>query len=107
MRMTLMISSARDATIGKRIAAIREHRGLSQAALADAIGATKSIVFHIDHGHTPVSLDLAERAVALHCTVNHLRAPLDAPMSRTRLRGRRGDFVPAWNEVRTATRRGA
>jgi DNA-binding XRE family transcriptional regulator len=38
-------------TIGKRLAAIRAHRMMSQAELAAAINTSKSAVFHYEHGH--------------------------------------------------------
>lgn len=95
--------TARDATIGRRIAMIRDNRLMSQAALATAVGTTRSIMFHVEHGRTRIGVDLAERiATALHCSLDDLRAPLDAPIPRSRVRRRRGDdFILSWNELRT------
>jgi DNA-binding XRE family transcriptional regulator len=39
----MLKQSARDAIIGRRVAMIREHRLMSQAALGAAIGASKSV----------------------------------------------------------------
>lgn len=78
------------ATMGHRIAAIRVHRGMTQSELGAAIGESRHVIYNIEHGKTRVDIDQAERiAAALHCSVEDLRAPLDAPMPRIRFRGRR------------------
>ena len=72
-------------TTGQRIVTIRQHRMMTQAELAKAIGESRHIVFHIEHGHTRIDLDQAERiATALHRTIADLRAPLDAEMPHPR-----------------------
>ena len=84
------MTSERNKTIGRRIAMIRDNRLMSQAALATAVGTTTSILFHVEHGHTRIGLEMAEQlAAALHCSLDDLRAPLDAPIPRIRLRKRR------------------
>jgi transcriptional regulator with XRE-family HTH domain len=82
------MNNIRDTTIGKRIAMIREHRGMSQAALAAAIEVSKSVIFHYEHGQTRITVDHLEKlAIALHCAARDLLAALDTPIPRIRLRG--------------------
>jgi transcriptional regulator with XRE-family HTH domain len=84
---------------GKRIARIRKHRMMSQTALAEAIGVTRSVISNIERGHTRIDLDMAERlAPALHCTVSGLRAPLDAPLPWIRSR-RRSRYRDNWFRI--------
>jgi transcriptional regulator with XRE-family HTH domain len=72
-------SRAKDGTIGERIAMIRYHRLMTQAELAAAIGVSRSVISHIERGHTRIDLDMAKRlAAALHCTVGDLLVPLEA-----------------------------
>jgi transcriptional regulator with XRE-family HTH domain len=79
-----MINRARDITIGKRIAEIRKHREMSLADLAAAIEVSKTTTFRSEHGLRRIAVEEIERlATALHCTVDDLRAPLEAPMPRT------------------------
>ena len=76
-------------TIGQRVAMIRVHRMVTQAELAATIGLSRSMMHHIEYGHTRIRLDLAKRlAAALHCTVGDLLVPLDTPTPRVRLRRR-------------------
>jgi transcriptional regulator with XRE-family HTH domain len=83
--------SARAATLGKRIAMIREQRLMSQAALSAAIGASKYAVFHLEQGQSRIGVERLERlAAALQCPVAALRAPLEAPVPRMRVRKRDG-----------------
>jgi transcriptional regulator with XRE-family HTH domain len=78
----------RRTTIGKRTAMIREHRMMSQAALAAAIGVTKSVINHIEQGHTRISIERLEQLIgALHCSDHDLLAPLDAPLPRIKFHG--------------------
>jgi transcriptional regulator with XRE-family HTH domain len=38
-------------------------------------------VSHVERGHTRITLELAERlATALHCSIDDLLAPLEAPL---------------------------
>jgi DNA-binding XRE family transcriptional regulator len=99
-------SRTKDATIGQRVAMIREHRMMTQVGLAAAIGISRSVIFHIEHGHTQVDLELAERlARALHCTIDDLLAPIDAPLPRAR-RSKRVDVdrLPSWRDVQASVR---
>jgi transcriptional regulator with XRE-family HTH domain len=84
--------SERNAAIGKRIAEIREDRGLTQAALAAAIGVSKYMVFHFEHGQTRIAVEHLELiAAALQCRINDFRAPPGSPFRKQRLRGRNGN----------------
>jgi transcriptional regulator with XRE-family HTH domain len=78
-----------DPTIGKRLAAIRQHRRLSQAELAAMVGASKSAIYHYEHGNARIwpSL-LSALASALRCRISDLLAPLDAPQSHVKFRPR-------------------
>jgi transcriptional regulator with XRE-family HTH domain len=56
---------------------------MTQAALAAAVGMTRHIILHIEHGHTIVSAErLLRIAHALHCPAEALHVPLDAPIPR-------------------------
>jgi transcriptional regulator with XRE-family HTH domain len=77
-------------TIGRRITVIRKHRRISQVELAAAIGVSKYVQFHYEHGDSRMPLVAAVRiAMALHCTLADLLAPPDAPMPRARVRRQR------------------
>lgn len=90
------------ATMGHRIAMIRVHRMMTQATLADAIGESRHVIFHMEHGHTRIDIDQAESiAVALHCSIEDLRAPIDAPLPRIRFRGRRRFSAPTMAPIAT------
>jgi transcriptional regulator with XRE-family HTH domain len=74
--------------IGKRLAAIREYRFMSQAELAQAIGVSKGLIAHYEHGRAEIGASrLQQLATALHCRAADLLAPLDAPLPRARFRG--------------------
>jgi transcriptional regulator with XRE-family HTH domain len=76
--------------VGKRIAVIRGHRGMTQSDLAPAIGVSRSVIDNIENGRTRLSLARAVRiAEALHCSIDDLLAPPAAPVSRARSPGRR------------------
>ena len=67
--------------IGKRLAAIREHRRMSQADLAAALGVSKAAIGHYEHGRVRLTVPRLEQlALALHCRVADLLAPLDTPV---------------------------
>src|SRR5712691_9700782 len=56
--------------LGRRIASAREHRSLSQGALAEIAGLNQSAVSRIEAGKRPVSsLELVDIASALHVSV--------------------------------------
>jgi DNA-binding XRE family transcriptional regulator len=79
--------NSRTKEIGRRIALIRVHRMMTQAALAAAIGVSRDVIFHIEKGHTPLDIDQAERlAAAMRCSIDDLRAPLEAAIPRIRMR---------------------
>jgi DNA-binding XRE family transcriptional regulator len=70
-------------SIGRRVAAIRKHRCMTQAWLADAIGVSKHVLVQVEHGCTRVTLEVAVRiAAVLRCTIYDLLAEPDAPMPR-------------------------
>jgi transcriptional regulator with XRE-family HTH domain len=86
--------SERNAAIGKRITEIREDRGLTQAALAAAIGVSKYMICRFEHGHTRIAVEYLEKiAAALQCRDKELRAPPGSPFRKRRLRGRNGNDV--------------
>lgn len=67
--------------IGERLAAIREHRRMSQADLAAALGVSKAAIGHYEHGRVRLTVPRLEQlALALHCRVADLLAPLDTPV---------------------------
>jgi transcriptional regulator with XRE-family HTH domain len=75
--------------IGKRIAVIRDHRLMTQAALAHAVGVTRSVISNIERGITVLGAEDAERiAMALHCLHSDLLEPLEAQIPLVRYRGR-------------------
>lgn len=79
-----------DPVMGRRLAAIREHRTMSQAELAAAIEVTRGTIWRYEHGHVRIKPSrLDELARALHCQVEHILAPLEAPLPRVRFRGSR------------------
>jgi DNA-binding XRE family transcriptional regulator len=91
---------SRTTTIGQRIAMIRVHRMMTQAMLAHAIGVSRSVVFHLEHGNTRVGLDLAERiAAALRCAVDDLLA---RSMRRCRASGSERCARPASRQASTS-----
>lgn len=70
-RLALLIADLdkRDAGFGERVAAIREHHGLTQAALAEAIGKSEDTVRAYEHGRAhPTLTGLPELADALGVT---------------------------------------
>lgn len=86
--------SERNAAIGKRTTEMREDRGLTQAALAAAIGVSKYMICRFEHGHTRIAIEYLEKiAAALQCRVENLLAPPGSPFRKRRLRGRNGNDV--------------
>jgi transcriptional regulator with XRE-family HTH domain len=86
--------SERNAAIGKRTTEMREDRGLTQAALAAAIGVSKYMICRFEHGHTRIAVEYLEKiAAALQCRDKELRAPPGSPFRKRRLRGRNGNDV--------------
>ena len=70
--------------VGRRIALVRERRGLTQAQLAHAIGVSKATVAHYEHGRASFNVGrLFAIADALHCRPDVLLEP-DRPMPRSR-----------------------
>jgi transcriptional regulator with XRE-family HTH domain len=89
------VISKRDAVIGKRIAQIREHRLMTQAALGEAIGVSKYAIYHYEHGHRRITAKVLELlAAALHCTLKDLVAPPEAPIPRIRVTRVRAARMP-------------
>jgi transcriptional regulator with XRE-family HTH domain len=77
-----MISTTPDTSIGLRIAVIRRHRRLTQRDLAAATGTSRHTIMRVENGHTNLTAaDLLRRiAQALHCRVEDLHVPFDAPI---------------------------
>jgi transcriptional regulator with XRE-family HTH domain len=86
------VISKRDAVIGKRIAQIREHRLMTQAALGQAIGVSKHAIYHFENGHRRITVELLEHmACALRCKMKDLRmdpADVGPPLVRAQTRAR-------------------
>ena len=83
-------------TIGRRLAAIRKDRGLTQAEVGAWIGKSKTSVFAWERGLYEIKLaDAQACAGALRCSLKDLLAAVDAPLPavparwpRTRRRSR-------------------
>jgi DNA-binding XRE family transcriptional regulator len=80
------VISERDAVIGKRIAQIREHRLMTQAALGQAIGVSKHAIYHFENGHRRITVKALElMAGALRCKMKDMRMdPAEAGPPRVR-----------------------
>jgi transcriptional regulator with XRE-family HTH domain len=79
-----------DPVIGRRLAAIREHRMMSQSELAATIKVTRGAIWNYEHGYADIkSPRLDELARALYCRVEDILAPVEAPLPRARFRGSR------------------
>jgi len=63
--------------IFNRIAVLRAERGLTRAALAEALGVNYQTVGYLERGEYNPSLDLAFRIA------EHFRLPIDAVFART------------------------
>jgi len=73
--------SVREPDFGRRLAAFRADRGLTQCELATAIGKTRATVSHWEAGRAYArSRDLAGIARALDCRIRGLLAPVEAPL---------------------------
>jgi transcriptional regulator with XRE-family HTH domain len=98
------VISERDAAIGKRIAQIREHRLMTQAALGEALGVSKHAIYRFENGHRRITVKVLEHmARALHCRMKDMRMAPEAgpplvraaPMSRIRPKSWGGNGQPA------------
>jgi transcriptional regulator with XRE-family HTH domain len=70
-------------TVGRRLAAIRRDRGLTQAELGDLVGKSKQTISALEHGRHGITLaDAMKCAEALGCHLRDLCAPLDKPLPR-------------------------
>jgi transcriptional regulator with XRE-family HTH domain len=80
------VISERDAVIGKRIAQIRKHRLMTQAALGQAIGVSKHAIYHFENGHRRITVKVLEHmARALRCKMKDMRMdPADVGPPRVR-----------------------
>lgn len=87
--------------IGARLAAIRAHRGMSQAELGDAVGVSKASIWNYEHNLVEIDQKrLAELARALACHVDDLTARLDAPMPKVRFQSARdGAAISAARQI--------
>lgn len=74
--------------VGRRLAAIRRSRMMSQTALAKAVGKSVKAIAHYEHGRADLRpAILNELARALHCRADDFLAPAEAPLPRVRFRG--------------------
>ncbi len=63
--------------LGKNIRQLREYRGLSQQALADASGVERSKITKIENGNwNPTINTLAKLATALQCAIDITFSPI-------------------------------
>jgi transcriptional regulator with XRE-family HTH domain len=86
----MSLISPRYAAVGKRITEIREDRGLTQVALAAAIGVSPYKIFRFEHGRTRIAIEYLEKiATALRCRVDDLLAPPGSAFCKRRRRLRR------------------
>ena len=70
-------------TFGRRLRAIRRDRGFTQAELGALVGRSKQLISAWECGNHEIRLGDAERiAVALHCRLEDLLAPLDKRLPR-------------------------
>jgi transcriptional regulator with XRE-family HTH domain len=90
------------AQLGRRLAAIREHRRLTQAGLGAAIGRTGKSISSYEHRRSAQAMlaHLDDIAAALDCKRADLLAPPDAPLPQLRraarpARRRQRDQTPA------------
>jgi transcriptional regulator with XRE-family HTH domain len=80
-----MRSKPVDHRAGRRLHQIREHRGLSQAQIAKAIGVTVGTIQNYEHGRTAPTIDRIEQmAPALQCEVVDILMPPGSPPPRYR-----------------------
>ena len=68
---------------GRRLCQVRQHRGMSQAQIAKAIGTSVGTVQNYEHGRVHMTVDqLLELARALQCEPVDLLAPPGSPPPR-------------------------
>jgi|GEM_PF-554906 len=76
-------------TIGRNVRRIRLEQGLSQAALAEAVGVATRHIGRIEQGTISATIGLLARlADALHCEIGDLIEDRDVPMPPNLPRGR-------------------
>lgn len=82
------MSSDYQARIGKVIRDARQHRGLTQAQLADVLGTSQSAVNRIERGHQNLSLDMIARiGEALDSEIVTVGGPASAGTTHLRVVG--------------------
>lgn len=87
--------AAVDQQIAQRVLALRQARGLSLAALADASGVSKAMISRVERAQSSATATLLGRlAAGLGVGLAELLAPADAPPSRLRLRAEQ----PQWRD---------
>jgi transcriptional regulator with XRE-family HTH domain len=87
-------------SVGRRLAAIRTDRGLTQAALAAAIGKSRQCVCHWERGSSDLRMsDLHRLAEALDCRLRDLLAPPEAPIPSLHPRRKRRRSVSHLDEA--------
>jgi transcriptional regulator with XRE-family HTH domain len=73
--------------IGKRLHQVREHRNISQARIAKAVGVSVSSIQNYEHGRNRIPADRLEHlARALQCELGDLLADPSSPPPRYRQR---------------------
>ena len=69
--------------LGRRLAAIRAHRMISQSELAALVGVSKASIHRYEHGHCRIDAGrLAQMAWALSCSPADFFAPAEARLPR-------------------------
>ena len=70
---------------GQRLREVRQHREISPAKLAKAIGVSVGTIQHYEHGRVHITAErLLELAAALQCEPADLLMPPDFPLPRYR-----------------------
>jgi len=96
-------SSRKPSEFGARLAALREKRGLTQAALAELIGMTQQQVTYYERRARSPSLEVVQRiALALDVPISAL-----TPGASVEAKGRTGrpsEFEQRWDRIRALPR---
>jgi len=90
-----MMTYKRYVDIGKRIAAIRNNRGMTEKELGAAIGRTGKTISAYEHGKVGAAMiaHLDDIALALHCNRRDLLAPPEAALPRIKFRAPRRESL--------------
>ncbi len=91
-----------DAAIGARLQALRQARGLSLGALAEASGVSKAMISRVERAQSSATAALLGRlAAGLGTTLSELLVVAEPPPQRLRRR----DAQPAWRDPELGYRR--